>query len=166
MTDAPQDDRRESRMAFADTLAEFNDQRAWYSRKAGTFKERAQRIDMAIIGAGALIAVLPVLKPESATHWTAIAASILGGAIVIFQGLHRVFRYSEIWREYRLASERMKREWRMFVNRAEPYDCAETEAQRLYITNLEKIIAEEQKIFFDRIHNPEQDQEKGAAGGH
>ena len=152
-------------MAFAETLAEFNEQRSWYSRKAGTFKERAQRIDMAIIGAGVLVAVLPVLKPAGATHWTAIAASILGGAIVIFQGLHRVFRYSDIWPEYRKASERMKREWRMFVNGAEPYDCADTEANRRYVANLERIIAEEQKIFFESIHTPNRTDDGGDAGG-
>jgi hypothetical protein len=162
VTDGPQDEQRKTRMAYAETLAEFNDQRTWYSRKSGLFKNRSQRIDMAIICFGALIAVLPVLKPGSTAHWTAIAASFLGGLVVVSQGLQRVFRYSEIWPEYRLASERMKREWRMFVNGAEPYDCGEDEAQQRYVENLEKIIADEQKIFFDRIHNPDKTDSGGA----
>ena len=165
MKDTPPDEHRTTRIAFADTLTEFNEQRTWYSRKSGLFKKRAQWIDMAIICFGALIAILPILKPESATHWTAIAASFLGGGVVAGQGLQRVFRYSEIWPEYRLASERMKREWRMFVNGAEPYDCADDDARKRYVSNLEKVIADEQKIFFDRIHNPNTREEKETAGG-
>lgn len=151
MTDTPPDDRRQARMDFAATLTEFNEQRTWYSRKSGFFKERSQRIDMAIICLGAMIAVVPMLKTGTTVHWTAIAASVLGGLVVVCQGLQRVFRYGEIWPEYRLASERMKREWRMFVNGADPYDCADAEARARYVSNLEKIIADEQKIFFDRI---------------
>ncbi len=133
MTDKLRDDRRQARIDFAETLGEFNDQRTWYSRKSGDFKKRSQRIDMAIICFGALIAILPILKTGVTPHWTAIAASVLGGLVVVGQGLQRIFRYGEIWPEYRLASERMKREWRMFVNGAEPYDCADEQARLRYV---------------------------------
>ncbi len=137
-------------MTFAHALPEFDDQQDWYDAKASLFKFRAQSIDMLIISFGAIIAVLPILKPGVTAHWTVIVASFLGALVAIFQGFQRIFRYGETWPQYRLASERMKREWRLFVNGAEPYGGAEDEARLLYITRLEEIIAEEQKIFFER----------------
>lgn len=151
-------------MDFAETLAEFNDQRSWYSRKAGIFKQRSQRIDMVIIGCGAFIAFLPILKPGVTAHWTVVATSFLGGLVVMLQGFQRVFRYGEIWPEYRLASERMKREWRLFVNGAEAYDCSEDDARQRYVLHLEQIIADEQKIFFDQAHTPEAAEKRGKSG--
>lgn len=147
---ADSDARRDTRKAFADTLSEFTEQQAWYGEKASLFKSRAQGIDIAIIAFGAIIAVLPILKPGGAPHWTVIVASFLGALVAIGQAFQRVFRYGETWPEYRQASERMKREWRLFVNGAEPYDGPEEAARRLYVSRLEAIIAEEQKIFFER----------------
>ena len=164
MTDTPRQDRRQARVEFAETLAEFNEQRSWYSSKAGRFKQRSQRIDMLIIGCGALITFIPVLKPGAAPHWTMIATSLLGGFVVMLQGFQRIFRYVEIWPEYRLASERMKREWRLFVNGAEAYDCDDADARQRYVLHLEQIIADEQKIFFDKIHSADSMEEKEKSG--
>ena len=142
--------RRKTRESFAEGLGEFNSQRSWYSARAGDFKKKAQRIDMAIILCGALVAAIPIFKAGGAPHWTEILVSFLGAAVVIGQGAQRIYRYGEIWPEYRLASERMKREWRMFINDADPYSGADDVAGRRYVARLEEVIAEEQKIFFDQ----------------
>ncbi len=50
---------------------------------------------------------------------------------------------------YRKASELMKREYRLYINAAGPYgDADEEAAYRLFVLNVEQIIAEEQQLFF------------------
>lgn len=139
---------RDARAAYADSLDEFEEQRAWYSARAGQFKARARWIDMLIIVAGALIAALPPLRATLGDRIDYLFAA-LGLAIVVAQGMQRIYRYSEIWPEYRLASERMKRERRLFVHAAGPYPPDDTAAGALYVERLETILADEQKIFFD-----------------
>ena len=75
--------------------------------------------------------------------------------MAIAQGAQRIYRYAETWPEYRLASERMKREHRLFVNTAPPYSSQDDAAQRLLVIRLEEIIAAEQKIFFDEARGKE-----------
>ena len=139
---------RDTRIAFAETLTEFSGQRDWYNQRASSFKARAQRIDVLIIAAGAFVAALPSLR-SSPGDWIDYVLIALGITIVVAQGMQRVYRYSEIWPEYRLASERMKREWRLFINAAEHYDAPDEVAQPLYVSRLEGIMADEQKIFFE-----------------
>lgn len=141
---------KSERIKFANTLQEFNSQRDWYSERSGQFKARAQWIDIAVILAGALVAALPIFKSGGGTpEWHEVMVSFLGAAIVLGQGAQRIYRYGEIWPEYRLASERMKREWRSFINASDDYGTDEASAQALYIRRLERVIMDEQKIFFD-----------------
>lgn len=155
---------RETRIAFAASLTEFAEQREWYSRRASTCRQKAQRLDIAIIAFGALVAALPVIKPF-ANGMTDTTIALLGICIVVAQGVQRVYRYAEVWPEYRLASERMKREWRLFVNRADPYTDPDPVAQALYVKRLDGIMADEQKIYFDaqndtRRNAPEEDEDE------
>lgn len=139
----------QDRVAFAEGLKEYNDQRSWYSKRSGENKTLAQRLDLFVIACGALIAAVPIFKPGGAAHWSEILVSFLGAAVVVGQGVARVFRYSDTWPEYRLASERMKREKRLFIYGSPPYAADLQAAQELYKERLERIIAEEQKIFFE-----------------
>jgi hypothetical protein len=154
------DDVRAARKAFAGSLEEFESQRQWYSARASTFKSRAQRLDLTIIVCGVLIAALPILKPGGPAHWTEVLISFLGAGVALGQGAQRVFRFAETWPEYRLASERMKREYRLFVNGIDEYLGEDPKAQAQYVKRLEEIVAEEQKIFFDtnRVSNDKKDQ--------
>lgn len=142
-------DAREDRITYAKSLDEFEDQRRWYSARSSQFKTRSQRLDLLILGCGALVAAIPVLKPDGPAHWTDFAIAILGVSIAFGQGAQRVFRFSDIWPEYRLASERMKREFRLFINGAGIYKNSNPDDHIKYVEQLEQIIAEEQKIFFD-----------------
>lgn len=144
------DPRRAARIAYAQSLTEYEDQMAWYSRKASPLRRKAQFIDLLIIMLGALIAAFPALKALHEPAWIDLAVSILGGAIVLSQGLQRIYRFGDLWTEYRRASERMKSEKRMFINAVPPYNAeAEERSRILYVEALEKAIAEERKLFFE-----------------
>lgn len=142
---------RDQREAFIQGLEKYNSQRKWYSMRSGEHKTRAQRLDMFVILCGALIAAVPIFKPGGAAHWTGILVSFLGAAVVVGQGAARVFRYSDTWTEYRLASERMKREERLFLYATAPYDGDLEAAQERLKAEFEQIISEEQKIFFENV---------------
>ncbi len=154
------DDVRTERKAFAASLEEFESQRQWYSVRSSTFKSCAQLLDLTIIACGVLVAALPILKPGGPAHWMGILISFLDGAVALGQGAQRVFRFAESWPEYRLASERMKREYRLFINGVDAYLGENTKAQAHYVKRLEEIIAEEQKVFFDtnRVSRDKDDQ--------
>ncbi|MEO1550284.1 MAG: DUF4231 domain-containing protein [Pseudomonadota bacterium] len=134
-----------ARQDYAKGLTAYEDQRRWYSQKAGALKTRAQRVDLAIIGAGALVAGIPALFGEGQLGFL-IAA--LGIFIAVMQGAQRIFRSGEIWPQYRQASEQMKSEARLFTQGVGAYACPEDEAREMYVLRLEAIIAGEQSTFF------------------
>jgi hypothetical protein len=152
------DEIKSERTAFAEGLSEYNDQRKWYSSRASDLKTKSQRIEIAIIASGALVAALAAFLGKAA-----VVVALLGALVAILQGAQRVYRYSEIWPEYRRASERMKRERRMFEQGIAPYDREEDEVRSLYVAALEAIIAEEQKLFFSGVEASTKRAKKGGS---
>jgi hypothetical protein len=61
-------------------------------------------------------------------------------------------RYAETWKASRIASERMKRERRLYVNGAGEYRelAGEEEAFLRFVEAVEGVIAEEQQIYWSR----------------
>ena len=70
--------------------------------------------------------------------------------MAVAEGWQRTARYAETWQSYRVASERMKRERRLYVNGAGEYRglVDEEEAFLRFVESVEAIIAEEQQIFW------------------
>ncbi len=130
---------------------DLNRQREWYSRKASAYKSYAQWFGLAVIAAGALITFCAAVGPADSL-WTKAIIAGLGLAVAVLQGVLRIWRYDETWLEYRKASERLKRERRLYVNVAGAYaEIAGEEARfRRFVEAVERIIAEEQQLFFDQ----------------
>jgi hypothetical protein len=82
----------------------------------------------------------------------------LGAAVTITRAIDTLLRPGETWQSYRKASEGMKREYRLYLNNADPYPAAGDEdgAYRLLVERVETLIAEEQQLFW-------QSQAKGGA---
>jgi len=129
------------------------DQRRWYSEKAGLFKTRSELLALLTIVLGALITFIQVLGPAP---WLPIVSGSIGAIVAIAAGWQRIARYSETWISYRTASERMKRERRLYTHGAGSYrGLPEREAYLTFVEAIEGIIAEEQKIFWrDRKQSP------------
>src|SRR6202045_1544674 len=128
------------------------DQRRWYSEKAGLFKTRSEQLALLTIVLGALITFIQVLGPAA---WLPIVSGSIGAVVAIAAGWQRIARYSETWVSYRTASERMKRERRLYTHGAGSYGgLPEQEASLTFVEAIEGIIAEEQNIFWrDRGNN-------------
>jgi Protein of unknown function (DUF4231) len=84
----------ERREARADRFFahDLKHQREWYGQKAGLFRDRSQRLSLAIITAGAAIATMGVFAQ---TAWGNIATAVLGGLIAVAKGWERIARYDE-----------------------------------------------------------------------
>ncbi len=129
------------------------DQRRWYSEKAGLFKTRSELLALLTIALGALITFIQVF---GAAPWVPIVSGSIGAIVAIAAGWQRIARYSETWVSYRTASERMKRERRLYTHGAGSYrGLPEREAYLTFVEAIEGIIAEEQNIFWrERGNNP------------
>jgi hypothetical protein len=129
------------------------DQRRWYSEKAGLFKTRSELLALLTIVLGALITFIQVF---GAAPWVPIVSGSIGAVVAIAAGWQRIARYSETWVSYRTASERMKRERRLYTHGAGAYrGLPNREAYLTFVEAIEGIIAEEQNIFWrDRGNNP------------
>jgi len=142
-----------------DALAEqyfkndLSDQRRWYSQKAGLYKTRSELLALLTIVLGALITFMQVF---GAAAWVPIVSGAIGAIVAIAAGWQRIARYSETWSSYRTASERMKRERRLYTHGAGSYrGLPEREAYLTFVEAIEGIIAEEQNIFWrERGNNP------------
>ncbi|MEM7640928.1 MAG: DUF4231 domain-containing protein [Pseudomonadota bacterium] len=154
----PAEPDREARRAFIDGPDGYASERQWYSKRASELKSRAQRSDIAIIVAGAFVAALPA---AGGPQWMVFIVSALGIAIIVLKGTARVLRDGEVWPEYRLASEMMKREARFYVNVAGAYDTDDETARKRYVLATEAIIAGEQAKFFQGL--AEDDKTEGTA---
>jgi hypothetical protein len=158
------DPRKTVREARAERYFErdLKGQRGWYSERASTHSQRAQWLGLFVIAAGASTAVLQSLGPA---RWVGVATALLGGLVAVAEGWQRTARYAETWKAYRIASERMKRERRLYVNGAGEYRALadEEEAFLRFVEAVEGVIAEEQQIYWSR-RGGEPPSGSGAAG--
>ena len=129
------------------------DQRTWYGQRAGLYKTRSELLALLTIVLGVLITFIQVLGPAP---WLPIVSGSIGAIVAIAAGWQRIARYSETWVSYRTASERMKRERRLYTHGAGSYrGLPEREAYLTFVEAIEGVIAEEQNIFWrDRGNNP------------
>jgi len=122
-------------------------QRGWYGQNASRFKRRLQMLGLGVLVAGA---ATTILQTFGNTQWVPIATALLGALVTVMEGWRQIARYEETWSAYRTASERMKRERRLYCNGAGDYHGIDDEedAFRHFVEALEGIVAEEQHIYW------------------
>jgi hypothetical protein len=140
-----------SRTARADRYFKehLSDQRGWYGRKSGSYKRWAQHLSFLILAASGLTALVQTIAVTEYQMAVRILTASLALVVALAEGAKRIGRFDEIWLSYRKASEMMKREYRLYINAAGPYgDADEEAAYRLFVLDVEQVIAEEQQLFF------------------
>lgn len=116
-------------------------------------KSWAQKLGLIIIAAGVLTTFLQIFGAEL---WVRLATGLLGVIVALPQGVQRIWRFDETWRGYRIGSERMKREQRLYLNGAGDYAALADEdaAYRHFVEAIEQILAEEQQIYWEKRGKP------------
>ena len=121
-------------------------QRKWYSDHANALKKRGQLCALIVLATGAAVTFLQIFGNHT---WEPVATALCGGLVAIVEGWRQIARYDETWAAYRVASERMKREKRLYVNGAGAYKgLSDEEAFLVFIETIETIIAEEQRQYW------------------
>ncbi len=125
----------------------LENQRDWYSTKAGVHKRRHIFFAIVVIVLGAAISCLQVIDTVA---WIRYLTAALGASVSVFRAIDALLRPGEIWQGYRKASENMKREYRLYVNNADAYtDAIDNDtAYRLLVERTETVLAEEQQLFW------------------
>ena len=113
---------------------------------------RAQALGVTVVAAGAATTFFQVFGQ---VPWVPVVTALLGALVAVAEGWRQIARYDEAWAAYRVASERMKREKRLYVNGAGEYRRLEGEAFLCFVEAIEAIVAEEQRIYWrDRSNGP------------
>jgi hypothetical protein len=141
MVDQPTDRETRANRYFEKDL---DGQREWYGKRASAYKNYSQWLALVVLGAGAATSLVQVFTGT----WVPVVTAALGALITLTEGWQRIARYGEVWITYRIASERMKRERRLYLNGAGPYRGLDDDAAYLaLVESVEGILAEEQQIY-------------------
>jgi hypothetical protein len=121
-------------------------QREWYGKRALAYKNYTQILSLIVIAAGAATSFLQVFTPRL---WVPAVTAGLGALVALAEGWQRIARYGETWIAYRTASERMKRERRLYLNGAGAYRGLDDDTAYLQLVeSVEAILAEEQQVYW------------------
>lgn len=98
----------------------IDDQINWYSKKSTFNKKRYQIIQALVIIISASIPVLAILITFSDAILK-MAVGIAGVLIVVLEGMLSLYKYKDIWLEYRMTSELLNREKLLYLTGSGPY---------------------------------------------
>lgn len=92
----------------------IDDQINWYNKKSKIFQNRFKLLKVIVIIGSVTIPFLVGLI-EDGTINLKIAVGIIGVAIAAIEGVLSLYKYQELWLQYRLASEMLQREKLIFL---------------------------------------------------
>ena len=111
----------------------------WHERKSAWNQRMFKRLQIVLIVAGALLpfaAGFQQTVPELA--W---ATGLLGVLVAVVTGLLGLYRFQELWVDYRLTAEALQQEKYRFVTSVPPYDAGNRFA--LLVARVESLLAEQ-----------------------
>jgi hypothetical protein len=131
----------------------FNDhlsgQREWYTRAAMRNKQLTAWLAFLVLFFGSATSLIQLFAKDFPAQVSYVTA-VLGVLVVLTKGLERIGKYEETWVGYRTASEGMKREFRLYINKAGDYAgiADEEETYRSFVEHVESIVADEEHQFW------------------
>ena len=114
-----------------------DDQIAWYDRKSQSSQTAYKRLKVFEIVAAASI---PIMAGLPAQPWQLIAG-VVGALIAVCSGVSGLFKFHELWIEYRAVAEILRRHRFLFLTKAAPYQGEDAFA--LFVDAVEGAIAKE-----------------------
>jgi len=149
----------------------FNDhlsgQREWYTRAAMRNKQLTAWLAFLVLFFGSATSLIQLFAKDFPAQVSYVTA-VLGVLVVLTKGLERIGKYEETWVGYRTASEGMKREFRLYINKAGDYAgiADEEKTYRSFVEHVETIIADEEHQFWQYRRTNNGADTKAPAEGH
>src|SRR5215210_8029690 len=131
----------------------LSDQIEWYARKSGSNQSWYRWIKLAQI---VLAALIPVLSLVEVPWWRWITA-VLGGFIVVLEGVQQLWQFNELWISYRSTAEQLKHEKYLFLAFSGPYSGLDTDdALKLLSERVEEQVSTEHAKWVNHTRQVEQ----------
>ncbi len=122
----------------------WQSQKNYYSKNSGKNKKQYQQIQLTI-GAGAIIVPLLLGIPDI-PKWV---PAIISAMVAVLAATENVYQFGDNWRNFRQASESLKRERALFDAEAGPYRISKDPFRR-FVERCEDVIAAETGQYFQR----------------
>jgi len=145
----------------------LDDQISWYGKKSSYNKLRFRICQLIVIVASAVIPIINLGIPLSASSdptapMKALGiTAILGAVITIVTALSQMDTYFETWVLYRTTGEALKRERFLYINSAADYSALSGEAKnRLLVERVEAMLSSENSKFLSLQQQAKQQSEQ------
>jgi hypothetical protein len=127
--------------------ARIDDQITWYDKKSQWNQKWFKRLQSAVIGTSALI---PLLVGYSDVGKVKFTVGLLGSAGAVMAGVVSLYRFKELWVEYRTTAETIKHEKFLYLTRKGPYDVEDPFA--VLVERVETLISRENTLWYECLH--------------
>ncbi len=123
----------------------IDDQINWYSKKSSFNKKRYQFLKALVIIISACIPVLAIIITGN-DDFLKITVGLAGVLIVVLEGILSLYKYKDIWLEYRMTSEMLNREKLLYQTSSGPYK--NSKSFPFFVERSEAIMSAENKSWF------------------
>ncbi len=130
----------------------------WHSAKSGWNQKMFKRLQVVVIVSGALLPFLAGFQGQVPRLSWAIGA--LGILVAVVTGVLSLYRFQELWVDYRLTAESLQQEKYRFLTGVPPYDSGPTVA--VLVDRVESVLAE-QSSQWQQLTKEKQEAESDAA---
>lgn len=114
----------------------------WYSQKSSINQKRYKVTQIIEI---ILATFIPLLSAYSDIKFVPFTVGLFGAIIAITESISKLYKFHEIWIQYRTTAEMLKHEKYLFLTCSYPYQRDEESIGNIFIKNIEEIISSESK---------------------
>jgi hypothetical protein len=138
----------------------LTDQIEWYDRKSGSNQSWYKWIKLAQLVLATSILVLSLVE----VPWWRWITAVLGGLIVVLEGVQQLCQFNNLWISYRSTAERLKHEKCLFLAFSGPYSGLNTDdALKLLSERVEEQVSTEHAKWVNHTRQIEQQQGSSSA---
>lgn len=135
----------------------LEDQIGWYSNKSSSNKRWYQALRaIELVVATSIPFLAGVIKEANANK---VTLAFLGLLVAVVAGLLGLYKFQELWIEYRTTAESLKQEKFLYLSRTEPYNIEEPFP--LLVQTVETLISKEHSRWISLTKRPEKKNQGG-----
>lgn len=127
----------------------LDDQIAWYDAKSQLNKRRFTALRTAELVVAASVPFVVGLIGEPYLGPLKVLAQVLSLLVVIIAGLLSLYRFQELWFEYRSTAESLKHEKLLYITKVKPYDA--DQPFPLLVQRVETHISREHSVWLEDV---------------
>jgi len=111
----------------------------WHEAKSSWNQRQFKRSQIVVIVAGALLPLLAGF--QASMPWLSWAIGLIGVLVAVVTGIISLYRFQELWVDYRLTAETLQQEKFRFLTGVPPYDSDAPLA--ILVDRVESVLAEQ-----------------------